>query len=100
MTTQRKLTSEERIRLRPTVDIAALETLLQQLGPEDRMRIIDACLKDPGALVLGVSQEMAEIMSEPARIVRSRIRRGCGTIVFDAPELNALWSAVEPLPNE
>jgi hypothetical protein len=64
------------------------------------MAVISACDQDPDAIVVGVSQEIAEIMAGP-RYGRSpsRIRESGGRLVFDSPELCALWDAVErPTP--
>jgi hypothetical protein len=60
------------------------------------MIVIDACVLHPGAVVIGISQEMAELMASASRYgPPSRISRSDDAIAFDSAELSALWDAVE-----
>ena len=93
----RVLTPEERARLRPTVNIVALERLLNRLGPGDRMQVIWACHRDPEALVVGLSEEQAELMSKPPGIARPSLLTSVGgRLRFADPDLQTLWTLVEP----
>jgi hypothetical protein len=79
------------------VNAAALEQLLDRLDPGDRMQVIQACVRDPDQILIGISQEQAELMRSPGRYgPPSRIRPVGGKLHFDTAELQQLWDAVEP----
>jgi hypothetical protein len=81
-----QLRPEDRTRLRPTVDAAALERLLAAVPSEARSAIVLACLAEPSAAdrtAAGVDP------IKPGAESSFSFR-------FEDPELTALWRAVEP----
>jgi hypothetical protein len=117
-----RLTAEERARLRPSVEVAALERLLARLPPEARrllllhfarartledFRAALADSGDPEAL-----RDLERFLAEPPPPAEVHPATEPGTVSYvplptddlyanvsppeDDPELRALWDAIEP----
>jgi hypothetical protein len=99
------LTPERRRRLRPAVDVAALERLLAAVPVEAHAGIVLACL----AAVTPADLREAGLDGNdqvPAAAVRSGSPGGLSfvpvahtdfIVQFDDPHLASLWAAVEPI---
>jgi hypothetical protein len=90
------LTAEQRTRLRPTIDVTALERLLAALPPESRLPVILACVRMPTRAELTeigfeVPDTSALALLPPASFDMA--------VRIDDPALAALWAAVERQPS-
>lgn len=97
------LTPEQRARLRPSVDVAALERLLAAVPAEARLGLVVACfaeitpeeLREVGAEVPDNAAETrpASHRGRPAHLPP---QHSDFMIEFDDPHLARLWDEVEP----
>jgi hypothetical protein len=97
------LTSEQRARLRPTVDVAALERLLAVLPAEARTAAVLACVAAPGFEEISALPGFpGGATSAPACAPGSGAptpppaRAASLAIAYKNPEHQRLWEAVEP----
>jgi hypothetical protein len=98
------LTPEQRARLRPSVDVAALERLLAAVPPESRLAVVTACVRTPTREdLLALGFDVPDLTEAPALMLgeqpdlRFLPEASYDAILhFDDPVLAALWAAVEP----
>jgi len=102
-----RLSGNERAKLRPTVDVAALERLLGHLPGEARAALLLACaaeVDEDDLAALGFAPEPPPEPPEPPeprpgdsrRVAFLPAQASDFIVAFDDPELQRLWEAVEP----